>query len=90
MASSDNTTESQNSQRFKIGDRSPSLAVIESVARFRDTDPLSLAPLRYYTDPDALDQLLTNDTVGAVQFTYDEVEVEIASSGEIAVAESTA
>ncbi|WP_435063441.1 HalOD1 output domain-containing protein [Halobaculum sp. EA56] len=44
--------------RTRMGDRSPSVAVIEAAAAARGTDPLDLAPLHATLDPDALERLL--------------------------------
>jgi len=87
MSRSGNTDECRNYRQFDVGDRSATLAVIESVASFKQTDPLSLPALASHADPEALEQLIATLDDGTVQFEYDGLDVEIAGSGEITVAE---
>lgn len=87
MPGTDSADDAKNPQQYDIRDRSPTLAVLESVARFKQTDPLDLVPLAYYVDPEALDRLIESENDVAVRFTYDDVVVDIASSGAITVAE---
>ena len=62
----------------------PSLTVIETVAKVTNRDPVELPPLQHYVDADALNSLFepTTDTDADVQlrFTYGDVEVVIESS----------
>lgn len=85
MAGTDQRRDSQDYRRFDVGDRSPTLAVLESVATVKGVDPLSLPPLGSHTDSDALDQLLASASDASVRFRYAGVTIEITSSGEITV-----
>lgn len=89
MSKTDDSQDSPNQQRFMIGDRSPSLAVIESVASMKGKSPGDLPILAKHTNPEALDEFITRTTEGVVQFKYDGVVVEVFSSGELRVTEAT-
>lgn len=78
----------QTSHRFEMRGRSPTLAVIQSVARVGDREPIDLPPLADYVDPEALDELIGSHSDVAVQFDYAGVEVEIDGSGAIVVREN--
>lgn len=62
----------------------PSLSVIETVAKVTNRDPIELPPLQHYVDADALDSLFEpaddTDTDIQLRFTYDDVEVVVESS----------
>lgn len=86
MIPPDDADGSQDVDEPSIGDQSPALAVVDAVAQFKDEDPLALPPLGNHIDPEALDQFVASTEDGTVRFSYNEVDVEIASSGEISVA----
>ena len=81
MSRADNTV------RFTVNDRSPTVAVIESVASFRNEEPHNLPPLAEYTEPDIIDRFVAKTPHGTIRFTYAEVEVEVSSSGTIRITE---
>lgn len=45
--------------------------IVDAIADHADTDALSMTPLGYVLDPDALDALVTSGTDVRVAFTYD-------------------
>lgn len=86
MPGPDDQNISHEIQQFDVGDRHLTVAVVESVASFRDSDPAKLPPLSNHVDTDALSRLVANTDDLKVQFGYDRVEVEIDSIGETTVA----
>ncbi|MHB9286801.1 HalOD1 output domain-containing protein [Halobacteriales archaeon Cl-PHB] len=77
--------------RFDWATTSPTRAVVETVARSRDADLLSLPPLFDNLDPDALDDLVVATTDPAsqpplqVSFSYAGTEVTVAADGAVMV-----
>ena len=67
-----------------------SLSVIEALADELDADPVELDPLYHAVDPEALDQLFQDSTVGTarVQFAYGDHTVEVRSDGTVQVDET--
>lgn len=65
----------------------PTTAVISALAVALDTDPLDIDPLFYAIATDALDALLDPDGWGndvtVVEFSYDQYDVEVCSSGSL-------
>ncbi|WP_238593362.1 HalOD1 output domain-containing protein [Natronobacterium lacisalsi] len=53
------------------GDRRPSMAIVELVARETGTDVVELAPLYDAIDPDVLDSLLRSDGFSSLEFRYE-------------------
>lgn len=74
----------------EIGDRQPSEAVVDVIAAIRDVEPAKLSPLYQTVDPDALDSLCTNESLGAeptIRFTYEGLVVTVSASDTITVVE---
>lgn len=73
----------------------PSIAVIEMLAHIRDSDPLELATLYRYVDPEALDALYVKAANGfregevVVAFTYDGQSIRVKSGGVIEISSGT-
>lgn len=64
--------------------RTPSMRIVEEVARAKDVDPLELAPLFETIDGDALDDLFTNaDTAVSVTVEYEGYTVTIRTNGTV-------
>ncbi|WP_435062843.1 HalOD1 output domain-containing protein [Halobaculum sp. EA56] len=67
----------------------PSVAVVETTAEIRATEPRRYAPLFEVVDPDALDRICSPTAAGdddtAVEFTYLAHRVRVRSDGYIAV-----
>ncbi|QLG61843.1 HalOD1 output domain-containing protein [Halorarum salinum] len=68
----------------------PSVAVVEAVAAATDRNPLDVALLNEYVDPDALDALLASPEDGSRRtvrtwFTYDGCEVVVGRDGRLDV-----
>lgn len=85
MPGANDCRESLNQHRFTIGERSPSLAVIESIAQLKDEDPLSLPQLANHTDPQSIDHFISRTDEGILRFEYDGFEVEVSSSGDLLI-----
>jgi translation initiation factor 2B subunit (eIF-2B alpha/beta/delta family) len=67
---------------------SPSVAVIETVAKLEDSDELDITtPLYDYINPDALDRLLTENPAASVSFEYDSYQVVVEGTGTVYVTE---
>jgi hypothetical protein len=66
-------------------ERTVSELIVEKVAEVTDCDPLDLPPLYQSIDPDAVDELIESLSSGTIHFTYANQNIEIASSGEIAL-----
>lgn len=71
------SVESVQSQ-FNWSTKSPSIAVVETIATIENSEPENL-PLRLYdyVNPVALDRLMNNDTTISVSFSIDEYQVQI-------------
>ena len=85
MPGPDDQNVSHEIQQYEVGDRRLTVAVVESVASFSDSDPAKLPQLSNHVDTDALAQLVANTDDLTVRFGYDRVEVEIENTGEITV-----
>lgn len=66
-------------------ERAISELVVEKVADVTGRDPLDLTPMYHSIDPDAVDALVESLSDGVIHFTYENLEIEISSSGEIAL-----
>mgnify|MGYP006876389893 FL=1 len=77
MAGSNSGIDSQDYRQFKITDQSPSLAVLEAVANFKQKDTTRLATLAENTDPDALNQLVAGTDELILQFEYEGLNIQI-------------
>ncbi len=85
MLGSDSGDDSQTSRQFDIGDRSPALAIVESVARVTNRDSLDLFPLASRIDAEALEQLVASTDNVSIRFEYEGVEVVVDGSGTITI-----
>lgn len=85
MAGTDGYSNPVNQHRFTIGERSPSLVVIKSVAQLRDEDPGSLPVLANHIDPESLDKIISRTNRGIVRFKYAGFDIEVYSSGELLI-----
>jgi hypothetical protein len=74
-----------NKWQFRIGERPPSIAVIEAIAFVTNQDPLDIDPVADVIDPDAMDRLLSGDDSMTISFVFEEYDVEVAGSGEIVI-----
>ena len=74
-----------NKWHFQIGERLPSVAMIEAIAFVTNQDPLDIDPVADVIDPDAMDQLLGDDDTVTISFVFEEYDVEVAGSGEIII-----
>lgn len=68
-----------------VDGRSPSQAVIETLAEERDTAQKELPPLFEAVDPEALDRLFLDRDPGTVSFSYSGYEITITEAGEIVI-----
>ena len=59
--------------------------VVRGVAFAKGVEPTELEPLHSYIDPAALDVIFANTEDGHVQFTVDDVDVQVHASGEVKV-----
>lgn len=82
-ANQDNST--PNKWHFQIGERPPSVAMIEAIAFVTNQDPLDIDPVADVIDPDAMDRLLGDDDTVTISFVFEEYDVEVAGSGEIII-----
>ena len=71
---------SRRSREFGLEEYSPTVAVVESVAQFRDEDPFELEPLADWVDPGALNQIIQQDNGDVVvRFRWGDVWVMVDS-----------
>lgn len=85
MGDAEDPSGSPDQHKFTIGDRPPSLAVVESIAQLNDDDPASLPHLANHADPEALDKFIAGSNEGVVHFEYDGFEVNVYSSGNLLI-----
>ncbi|MGQ4556864.1 HalOD1 output domain-containing protein [Halobellus sp. GM3] len=74
-----------NKWHFQIGERPPSVAMIEAIAFVTNQDPLDIDPVADVIDPDAMDQLLGGDDTVTISFVFEEYDIELSGSGEIVI-----
>ena len=89
MLGSDSGDDSWTSRQFDVGDRSPAVAIVESVARVTNRDSLDLFPLASRIDAEALEQLVASTDDVSIRFEYEGVEVEVDGSGTITILNRT-
>ena len=77
----------RNRNRFRIGPRSPCLAICESVSSVTGKDLLDLDPLEDSVDTDALGQLVEQTSEISVTFEWEDLDVHVTGSGDIVVTE---
>lgn len=76
---------------FDGDDVSPSVAVISVVTKITGQSAAELRPLRHVVDPDALNRIVRHRPSGSsrnerlVEFTYQELTIQLSSSGVIEV-----
>ncbi|WP_363464448.1 HalOD1 output domain-containing protein [Halogeometricum borinquense] len=93
-------TESWREQRINYDDSSGSYHVahreselistniVLTVAAIEETEPTELPPLATTIDPDALDNLFTEDSSGRVTFSYTGYEITIHNDGGLEIVSS--
>lgn len=74
-----------NKWHFQIGERPPSVAVIEAIAFVTNQDPLDIDPVADVIAPDAMDRLLRGDDTVTISFVFEDYDVEVAGSGKIVI-----
>ena len=85
MLESDSGDDSQTSRQFDVGNRSPTLAIVESVAHVTKRHSLDLSPLSTRIDAEALEQLVASTDDVSIRFEYEGVEVDVHGSGTITI-----
>ena len=89
MLGSDSGDDSQPFRQFDVGDRSPALAIVESVACVTNRDSLDLFPLASRIDAEALEQLVASTDDVSIRFEYEGVEIKVDGSGTITILNRT-
>lgn len=94
LRSSEARTATVTRERYDWDDVQPSTAVIETVARAVDEDPVELESLSSVLDADALDTLFTGARPGQqheieMEFYYEGLLVTIRSSGLVEIASAS-
>lgn len=93
VPSSESTAEGFDATYDPDSSRTPSSAVVKSVAAVTNTDPMDLPPLYESVDTDALDSFVESDagadagddTNASLRFTFSGTVVTVSDDGEIAV-----
>ena len=85
MAGKNEVGPPESRRQFRIQDRPPHYAVIDSVADVTGTDPTKLEPLADRIDPDALDVLVETTDEIEITFVWQGLVIRVDSTGWVVI-----